>query len=128
MTAHDLTPYREKFQAEGLKHIHEQLTPSEWGRYRGMAANEKNWPPGTQEILAPDITKEELVTQGTTESSGMSMCELFAAFPSQKIIGNFDGRPIYYIEASGIYIWSLTNEAPVYLDLWLSYPAYPPGW
>jgi hypothetical protein len=39
-----------------------------------------------------------------------------------------EGRPVYYVNGQGIYLWGLEPVSGLSLMFWTTHPAYPPSW
>jgi hypothetical protein len=74
-------------------------------------------------------TREDLVEGGVTIGAGAPQ-EILKAFSKALIIeiGTIQNRPIRFVVQEGIYIWALTDDDQGALELWITCPAYPPGW
>jgi hypothetical protein len=75
-------------------------------------------------LRIPDINKEQLVLNWTA-TSNLPIREYFKLPGETNIIGEVNGKLIYFKSALGVYFTSFEDSTT---DLWLTYPAYPPGW
>lgn len=124
----ELEVYEEPFRLVVLNHIKTAVDKDDWADYRARARNKRN-----SVLPASSVhytTAEELVAHAVCEDA-MTIKELTSAFiASSRVeeIGQVEGGAVYFIHGCGIYAWSLSIDHPFSLSLWLSFPAYPPGW
>jgi len=120
-----LTRHYDAFKQIVRSHLGGKLPAEEWTRLRALAGR-----PGPQPALpaTTDAGPEELIDAAMSED-GMPMSELLNAWgESADMIGQLDGHPVYYFRGRGIYAWSVSPDAPSMLSVWVTHPAYPPGW
>lgn len=116
-----------EFKRIVTEHLNNKITDEEWDALRELARS-------SDKILGPgctfeELSRDQLVSSCFTESNisisdvlGGSMKELAG------VIGEINGAPVYYVERSGFYVWGEGENSGVTLDLWITWPAYPPGW
>lgn len=105
-----------------LDHIQSRLDRDEWASFRERAANQSRWAGGP---FYPDATPAELVEKATTEDT-MPITALSKHGTAQALVA-VDGQPVLFFPRSGIFAWAPSDESPS-LMLWLTDPAFPPGW
>lgn len=115
------------FKSIVLAHMN-ALPADEWKRLRELALDKSRNSCGTDETRAL-ATREEIVASATSQA-GISVDEIlipkFRANAQE--IGSLDGQPVFYVNGAGIYFWGPNPTSRSTLNLWLTYPAYPPGW
>lgn len=118
--------FESEFKHAVIAHLKSKVDYATWESFREIAINgviespiegSENW------------TREHLVEQGVAIGSG-SVAEILDAFATSTIvtIGTIEGEPIYFVKEQGIYVWGTSKESNDALELWISCPAYPPGW
>lgn len=123
-----LDAYREPFKAVVLQHLRESLPNGEWKRLRDYAEHTR------QSRLVefefdPTATPETLLNEALSEGSISVNQTLIPNFRAQAVeIGSIAGQPVHYINRQGIYLWGLEPEKGFSLSVWVTHPAYPPGW
>ncbi len=123
-----LDAYREPFKAAVLEHLREELPADEWKRLRDYAEHTR------QSRLVefefdPTATPETLLNEALSEGSISVNQTLIPNFRAQAVeIGSIAGQPVHYINRQGIYLWGLEPEKGFSLSVWVTHPAYPPGW
>jgi hypothetical protein len=116
-----------QFEAAVLEHL--KAAPSaEWTRLRAAAkactkgdAAMPDWA-----MLRALSSPEELVQEGCCEAWATLMDTVPAGVMT--IIAKIDGEPVLYCEPSGVYAWAAHPYHAPTLQIWVSAPAYPPGW
>ncbi len=77
----------------------------------------------------PKASPEELIAAAVTHD-GISVDEII--IPKFRVrtdeIGTIEGAPVFYIKGEGIYFWGADRTTRATLNVWLTHPAYPPGW
>jgi hypothetical protein len=116
-------PHVPQFQAIVTKHMMESIAPEEWRLFRFIARTRSNIMldddmPG---IDTPAELAAHAVCEAFKEDGGLPMWESVA-------IGEIDGQPVVYYVGRGIYRWVPKGNGHSYLELWVTSPAYPPGW
>ncbi len=115
------------FQEIVLEHV-KALPSDEWARLRHMATDESRYSCDLDTAM-PHASREELVI-GAISHDGISVDELstpkFKARAEE--IGSIAGAPVFYIAGEGMYFWGADRTSRATLNLWLTHPAYPPGW
>lgn len=74
----------------------------------------------------PALSCSELIACAVA-SSGMSVNDVLgeqAGTPTT--IAMLDDAPVYYLD--GFYLWGRTPDSLPTLDMWVTWPAYPPTW
>jgi hypothetical protein len=115
-----------EFKAAVLAHLKAEIYDEAWAYFRDIArtglteapiAGSEHW------------TREQLVEEGITIGGG-TVQDLLDAFKARLIveIGTIQNRPVHFIVEEGIYSWALSDDAEDALELWITCPAYPPGW
>jgi len=124
MAAHH---YLKEFRAVVLKHMQEEIDPHEWNTLRAMAANGANWVPGKGYTHDPLATPESLARSAINfeDTSVEAICR-----PEDTLAeaGLIDGLPVYYFSGRGIYMFGEVFDSDEALSLWITTPAWPPGW
>lgn len=113
------------FQAIVLEHV-KALPNDEWTRLRHMATDESRNSCDLDAAM-PHASREQLVI-GATSHDGISVDELFTPKFKAEEIGSIAGAPVFYIAGEGMYFWGADRTTRATLNLWLTHPAYPPGW
>lgn len=104
-----------------------QLPNSEWVKFRQLCTGPRPPAPPDEDKPDPSVPPHELAREAMSED-GMSLNELIQSFPNNITIGSIEGQPVYYFIEQGIYAWGQNPATPTILTIWLTYPAYPPGW
>lgn len=115
-----LDGYREAFRTVVLRHMRRELPFHEWENLRTSA--------GAARALA--LSHEQL-TEIAISEDGLSVAEVLAVPHYRRaatVIGQIDGQAVHYVVGRGIYLWGLNPANGYSLSLWITYPAYPPGW
>lgn len=74
----------------------------------------------------PALTCSELIACAVA-SSGMSVNDVLGTqTDTPTAIALLEDAPVYYLD--GFYLWGRTPDSRPTLDLWVSWPAYPPNW
>ena len=116
----------ESFEELVTRHL--QALPTErWNELRAYAADSNN-PNDILEAFDPDLTPERLVNECILEVSGPLMSDYLKGNyeTSADKLGEVEGKPVYYINAGGFYIYEHPNGHCLQVDITL--PATPPGW
>ena len=120
-----LTQPFDAFKLIVLTHICDHLPAAEWARLRSLAGG--SGPQHAPQLAAGAGPKE--LSEAAMCEDGMPLSELLNAWGgSADEIGRLDGHPVYYFRRMGIYAWSVSPDAPSMLSIWVTHPAYPPGW
>lgn len=117
------------FKSIVLKHLQEQLPESEWLRLRALKNKQSPLPQeDAKHELQAVVTPEQLVKAALVDE-GMPLDVLLTAFKNTAVeIEKLEGQPVYYFEGKGIYVWAPSHDAFGHLSVWITHPAYPPGW
>jgi hypothetical protein len=119
--------YMDEFKSAVLAHLKTEIDDDAWAYFRKLSQT------GLAEEEIPeakDWTREDLVAEAVTVDSE-SLNDLLGAFGERLIvkIGAIADRPIHFIVEEGIYAWAPTDDnGGDTLSLWITFPAYPPGW
>lgn len=74
----------------------------------------------------PALSRSSLIDCAVV-SSGMSIKDVLNKHSgTPPAIAMLEGAPVYYLD--GFYLWGRTTDSLPTLDLWVSWPAYPPSW
>lgn len=74
----------------------------------------------------PALTRNDLIDCAVV-SSGMSINDVLNKHSgTPPAIAMLEGAPVYYLD--GFYLWGRSTDSLPTLDLWVSWPAYPPSW
>lgn len=122
----ELSEHLPEFKRAALDYIRTALGMQQWILLRGIACHEA---PPTHDGIPPDrYTPETIIQQ--TESWSISVNDtLVPAFRAKaEIIGKIAGEPMYYVHGAGFFVWGPKPDSDFSLILWLTWPAYPPGW
>lgn len=120
--------YHEGFKTSVLKHLKGVLDAEEWAQLRALAANRSRFIHRCNQADL-DASPESLVNDAIFEDAVSVQDFLVPAFRSKAVeIDQLEGRPVYYIAGQGFYLWGLDPVLGNTLTLWVTYPAYPPGW
>ncbi len=120
--------YREDFGRLVLEHIQDALGDAEWRRLRALVADRRRWMIGAEEPdLALDISPEALVDTAISEDAIAIGRILEGPFRPIRI-GEIGGESVFYLDGQGVYLWMPDEDVPITLSLWITHPAYPPGW
>ncbi len=111
--------HKAAFRRIALNHISSRMSDDEWQILRYEACCEDRWVDGGERTTV-NATRKELVKAATM----VIAVELPQTWRSEPV-GVIDGRPMVYFPQHGIFVWPSGTEK---LMLWLSHPAYPPGW
>ncbi len=118
--------YMSEFQAAVLAHLNTQIDDDSWKRFRDVSVSGVIEDP----IEGSESWTREQLVEGGTMLGGGSVQEICSAFEKSHInvIGMIQNRPIHFVAEQGIYMWALTDDTSDSLELWITCPAYPPGW
>jgi len=117
------------FKTIVLEHITHQLPPEEWVWLRSRASEQiAGVMPKPEADL--DATPQQLVDENVFDDT-LRLGDVLKAYadrsPAAQGIGQIEGKPVYFIPSTGIYLWGPGPESNT-LSFWISYPSYPPGW
>ncbi len=118
--------FMDEFKAAVLAHLKTKVDQDTFDNFREHART------GLTEVPvegSDNWTREDLVEGGITVGGGPPQ-ELLDAFSKDLVleIGMIQNRPIRFFVEKGIYNWALTDADQDALELWMTCPAYPPGW
>jgi hypothetical protein len=118
--------FMSEFQSVVLAHLNSEIDDDAWAYFREIART------GMVEVPiegSDHWTREQLVEGGVTIGGG-SIQDTLDAFKEKLIvkIGAIQDRPVHFIVEEGVYLWALADDAEDALELWITCPAYPPGW
>lgn len=122
-----LGKYHAQFKAAVVKHIKESLDSDEWFRLRAMAENRARY---VNRNDVPDLkASPECLVDVAMSEDDISVKQTLAV-PGFKAVAitQIDGAPVYYVKGEGIYLWGMRPDSFPTLMLWVTHPAYPPGW
>lgn len=117
-----LTPaqIRGKFKNLVFAHLEDEVSDEKWQNWRSFAKESDNCVRGNAEFQ--NLSKFDFVMKCSCESNlDLKQYQIGKA----KVIGHIADAPVFFIADQGIY---LTEYRGNILDIWLSWPAYPPGW
>jgi hypothetical protein len=111
-----------------LEHIQNALPSEEWARFREMSLQTRHSCDPLFDAKMGE-TPQALVDNATSED-GISLHEIVRPGWLKKsiTIGAIQGAPVLYVQGHGVYAWSASPAQAPTLVLWLTHPAYPPGW
>lgn len=112
-----------------LNHIKTALPKSTWDSMRARSLLKQHWSVPENHGIEHYETPESLLENAVSDD-GLSLDDVLAPFGEKgvEIVGEVNDQPVYFIEQMGIYMWSVSKSHHSMLSLWLSFPAYPPGW
>lgn len=129
-----------QFKKIVLDHIL-QLKDEEWKKWRNyaltnpcprglLATNDENGNIIHAEYIVMtqadyDKTRAEIAEQ--VGEGDTYLTELLGETNQHEKIGEVDAEPVYYLPGLGTYAWGPGADCCYYLDVWLSYPAFPPN-
>ena len=104
------------FRSVVLNHLKTSVSDEQWQELRGLSGTNK------------EITRDELVNNWFVEGN-LSINDILTGpiRDQAEEIGRVDGSPVFFIKGGGIYAWGKPN-ASFSLDVWITWPAYPPIW
>lgn len=117
-----------QFETLVLAHVEKYVPHAAWLKFRELAASPDSKKVDRLATGADNLTPRELIIGGSSTGT-ISVNDFLVAYEGEAapiIIGHIDDAPIYFWQDKGMYIWSLSGDGPWSLDIWLSYPAYPP--
>lgn len=103
----------------------QRLEKQGWEFFRGRADRKAPFCAGA--IHKPEATPAELVDLATSEDT-LPMSALTAAFGEGRRLAPIGKIPVLYFSDQGVFAWSPKHQEKATLCLWLTHPAYPPGW
>jgi len=117
---------RESFKTIVSQHL-QTLPNDRWEDLRSYAARSNNGN-DIPEPFEPDMTPERLVQECILEVSGPLMSDyLKGTYATTALkLGDVDGKPVYYIDAGGFYIYEHPRGYCLQIDI--TFPATPPHW
>lgn len=120
---------RDQFKALILKHVNDVLPKEEWVWLHERALDQLAGVMPYPEV-DPDATPEQLINENVCEDGSVPVDSLVPMFNQHGVteIGLIEGKPVLYLERTGIYLWDPKIPTGHYLSFWISFPAYPPGW
>lgn len=114
-----------------LYHARDVLPAEELRKWREYSQRGLNiftgqlFPPPTPD---PELPLEDLLERAVGEPAANIQIWLDAAGGSAEPIGLVAGAPVYYFRRQGAYLWAPAGGTRYFLDFYLTWPAYPPGW
>lgn len=115
---------KKAFQAVVLTDLLNCFPVEDWEALRTRAMRGSRDDPAQPRRMSP----EELVQEALAEAAGPTIPEILA-WPDEVIdLQKIDGSSVMRISDRGIYLWAPASGCGAYLSIWVSYPAYPPGW
>lgn len=122
----ELSEHLPEFKRAALDYIRTALGMQQWIELRTFASREMPMAPGG--IPTDRYTPETIIQQ--TESWCIAVNDVLTAVfkPKAEIIGRIEGEPMYYVHGAGFFAWGPRADSDYTLILWLTWPAYPPGW
>jgi hypothetical protein len=115
---------RSEFAAVVLNHIHNELGSEEWLRFRSLCELAG---PEADEPADRHCTPSRLVWKAMSEE-GMSLRQTAQLWgDAMRLIGMADGRHVFFFNELGVYATACENRRRS-LSIWLTHPAFPPGW
>lgn len=54
--------------------------------------------------------------------------DIWLSVGQAEVVGHIGRSPVYFIRSSGMYGYAAENDRRCMLELWLSFPCYPPRW
>lgn len=122
----ELENFWEPFKAVVLPHL-KALPAGEWRRLRAVGADQSRYVGGIPPLAEP-VTPETLVDGALCEDD-WSFAHALAGFEDHaEEVGVIEGRPVSYIVGMGIYLWTPHPTDGPTMTLWITHPAYPPGY
>ncbi len=123
---HSLDRYRGTFKRIVMAHVRDVLGTAEWARLRGLAPLGKPFGKLPVDVDAqPDALFDAACSEDTL-SVRETLIPVFKAAAAE--IATIEGGAVYYVQGRGIYLWGLEPVIGNTLSVWLTFPAYPPGW
>ena len=129
----DLESYKQPFTEIVRAYVRDILPRSEWVRFRQLAACVRGG--GTLWFASERLAMRKLgQTQDLERLLGEAICvpacplEVLRRRFRQTAIGAIEGRSVLFFPKEGIFAWERDPEDGDYLELWCTFPAYPPGW
>lgn len=108
----ELSKFYPSFKEIVNKHA-ESLSHAEFSLYRNIAVTA-----GASLTSLSDLVNQAVGEVDTVFYDGLD----------EKIkLEEIAGQPVYFVPGLGVYFWP-SPVIPFSLDLWLTHPAYPPGW
>jgi hypothetical protein len=101
------------------------ISQKRWQAYRKLAEGPSQIAGGP--VIPADVDQPELVRLATS-AADMPLSAVLRARGEWEMIGFVQAAPAYFNKTAGIYAWSPTVSGQWCLQLWLTSPAYPPGW
>lgn len=122
-----LDKHRDEFKRVVLAHMSEVLCDEQWLSFRVMSMR-SNGTVGPATSIGASISHEALFNKHSSIDS-ISVRDILATRvgASACAIAFIEEAPVYFLEIAGIYLWGPTDSKFSY-SLWLTAPAYPPGW
>lgn len=119
-----------QFETLVLTHVEKYVPHEKWLAFRELATAPGNKKADRLATVAENLMPRDLIIGGSNCGT-ISVNEYLVSYkdsPPPIIIGHIDNAPVYFWQEMGMYIWSLSSDCSWCLDLWLSYPAYPPNY
>lgn len=117
--------YAERFRTIVLRRL-QSMPDTEWQELREWAADGRGV--DDDDVPSEPVTRESLVRE-TLFEDGLELSDLLKSGFGDRAteIGSIEGYPVLYIEGTGIFAWG-SDKTIGTLAVWITYPAYPPGW
>ena len=124
-----LISYLPAFKDMVLDHLKFSINSEEYLSLRDLAGYGQRWcHDDSMEEKLSLLTKEQVVEEYSCSDSLPVGLVIKGLDDKISEIGKIDGHPCYYISGMGVYVWGKDQKDGLSLSLWLSSPAYPPGW
>ena len=108
------------------------LGSSEWFSCRAAALIKKRWVDRAfADKASPLMTPADICI--ASDETGLSLQEVIDHFKKQQhrapdALQKIAGQPVLHFLISGVYLWAPDPKDKFLLSIWLTFPAYPPGW
>jgi hypothetical protein len=120
-----MTDARAAFTAQVRQHL-ATMPVEEWERLRAYGNQRHRFVDRKDEPM-PSLTRDELIDHCISVDACTPEEILHPAYRAAAIeIGRIDGRTLFYVTGEGVYLWA--QEKRMTRMLWVTHPAYPPGW
>lgn len=122
----ELEKFREPFKAVVQAHL-EALPAEEWQRLRAVGQDRWRYVGGMPPLTEP-VDPETLGEEALYEDARSFNRALTGFEENASEIGVVEGRSVVYIAGCGIYLWAPHPTDGPTMTLWITHPAYPPGY
>lgn len=113
------------FRRVVLRHLLREVSPVDFQHFRVLALDRSRWVDASLWAESAVAGRVVLVSRAVARST-MPLRVLLESLGPGDVIGSVVNADVYYWPHAGIY--ACADQHDYSIDLWLTAPAYPPGW